>query len=152
MVKKILSLLIASWGLQAQADCLIQPDNALVCDNIIIHQIQKVDSQEMSLSFDDGFTVELVEAYVTSGPNRVFTYDTGTRADAQFSMNDRLAIQKAIHWLNQNDEMDSYSLLKTYELLPTNEILAPITLFSGEVPWPAGKRCTGSSSSCPKNR
>ena len=128
-----------SWVAQAHGDCdvkAVDGGQLLVCEKIEVFQKTSQDAQKVTLTMADGFVVNLTQSEVADGPDKIFTHVLGDRDSAVLDVNDRLAIQKALLWVNDNDMANEFSGLKSFELLPTDAELAPISLFAGEVPWP----------------
>lgn len=143
MLYKIIFTILLPLSLQAQPNCHLTTKataSLLVCPQVTIEHAQ-LDQQTlyMNLIFSDEFQLELL---AQEGHNQIeLSFDQGRRLQPVLTYNDRLFVHQALDYLSQNDKLQQFALLDIFSpAMNDDEVFAQNFLFSGEVPWPSGKK------------
>ena len=142
MILQILFVLLAPQTLFAQWDCQLDKSNRaaqLLCPTLMVEQTRDSSGQEQSMTvlFNDGMSMTLSIYTTPYGTNTLFELDLANRETAQLTTMDYEQLQMAVDWIYGHSLFQDFILIGFFANLPSEESLAPLTIASGEVPWPS---------------
>ena len=136
---KMAFLWIVLMSYQGQAQC-DQLGNELHCDTLSISQSNTTQGARLSVEFSDGMTIEL-QAQVDQGQTHAsMALNPGQRKNLALSSQDKAQIREAINHIEDQQQLEEFSLVPLIDVLPNGNSLGHDIAFSGEVQWPNGKK------------